>query len=329
MALYLTEADVGALVGIEDAIGALESAFAVWGRDGTANLPRQRLPLPRRSINLMAAVLPAEGIFGHKAYFGGCHLFSLFSIEERRLLALIEAGTLGALRTGAASGVATRRLARDDARTVALIGAGRQGRTQLMAMCAVRPIERARVFSRTAEMTKAFAASMSAELGIVVEPSIDSESCVRGADIVITATGATEPVVHGAWLASGSHVNAIGANAYARRELDEEAVLRADLIATDDRSQARIEARELIDLADSGRIDWDDIVELGAIVRNEAPGRPRPDAITVFKSLGIALEDVAFGNVIYRRAVERGIGVEFGPDTPRETGALGTAWRTA
>jgi ornithine cyclodeaminase/alanine dehydrogenase-like protein (mu-crystallin family) len=166
VALYLTEDDVTALVGVEDAIAALDAAFACWGQDGTVNLPRQRLPLPRRSLNLMAASYPAEGVFGHKAYFSGCFYFTLYSIGERRLLALIEANALGALRTGAASGVATRCMAREDAREVALIGAGKQAMTQLQAICAVRKIERARVFSRTAATRAAFAREMCDRLGI-------------------------------------------------------------------------------------------------------------------------------------------------------------------
>jgi ornithine cyclodeaminase/alanine dehydrogenase-like protein (mu-crystallin family) len=313
VALYLSEADVGALVGIDDAVTALENAFARWGKDGTENLPRQRLKLPGRGFNLMTAALPAEDVFGHKGYFTGCHLFALYSISGRRLLALIEAGTLGALRTGAASGVATRRLARTDATSVALIGGGKQGRTQLLAVCAVRRIGRVRVFSRTKGNREEFAARMSAELGIPVDPADDAERCVRGADIVIAATKSAEPVVLGDWLAPGTHVNAIGANAYARRELDDAAVLRAGLVVTDDRAQAKIEARELIDLVAGGGLRWEEVVELGDLVRGVHSGRMDTGQITVFKSLGIALEDVAFGNLIYRRALERGLGAEFGP----------------
>ena len=313
MALYLTEEDVEALVGVEDAIASLDAAFARWGQDGTINLPRQRLPLPRRSLNLMAASYPAEGVFGHKAYFGGCYYFTLYSIAERRMLALIEASALGAIRTGAASGVATRLMARDNARTVALIGAGKQGTTQLQAICAVRKIERARVFSRTAETREAFARAMSKTLGIAVEPAADAESCVRGADIVITATNSATPVVLGDWLSPGCHVNVVGANAATRREVDGAAVQRAALVAVDDRAQARIEASELIDLAASGRLDWNNVAELGDIVRGTVPVRRSVGDITLFKSLGIALEDVAFGNMIYRRALERGHGTEFGP----------------
>ena len=313
MALYLTEEDVEALVGVEDAIASLDAAFAHWGQDGTVNLPRQRLPLPRRSLNLMAASFPAEGVFGHKAYFGGCYYFTLYSIAERRMLALIEASALGAIRTGAASGVATRHMARDNARTVALIGAGKQGTTQLQAICAVRRIERARVFSRTAETREAFARAMSKKLDIAVEPAADAESCVRGADIVITATNSATPVVLGDWLSPGCHVNVVGANAVTRREVDGAAVQRAALVAVDDRAQARIEASELIDLAAAGRLDWNNVAELGDIVRGAVPVRRGAGDITLFKSLGIALEDVAFGNMIYRRALERGRGTEFGP----------------
>jgi ornithine cyclodeaminase/alanine dehydrogenase len=313
VALYLTEDDVEALVGVEDAIASLDAAFGRWGQDGTVNLPRQRLPLPRRSLNLMAASYPAEDVFGHKAYFGGCFYVTLYSISQRRMLALIEASALGAIRTGAASGVATRRMARDDARSVALIGPGKQGATQLRAVCAVRRIARATVFGRTAATRESFAREMSATLGIPVEPAADAESCVRGADVVITATGSSTPVVLGDWLSPGCHVNVIGANAETRREVDGAAVLRSAMVVVDDRTQARIEAAELIDLAAAGKLDWRNVVELGDIVRGTVPVRRGAADITMFKSLGIALEDVAFGNMIYRRALERGRGSEFGP----------------
>jgi alanine dehydrogenase len=313
MALYITNAEVRELVGIDDALNALEGAFAHWGAEGTANVPRQRMPLPVRSMNLMAASLPAESVFGHKAYFRGCQLFTLFSIEEQRLLAVIEAGVLGGLRTGAATGIAARRLARKDSKTVGLIGAGRQGRTQLMAVCATHPVEMVRVFSRTAETRDAFAAEMAKELGIEVTAAPDAESCVRGADIAIAMTTASEPVILGDWVTPGMFVAGTGANAYARRELDEATVLKADIVATDQRDQAKIEARELMDLTAAGKLAWDDVVELGDIVTDRAPGRTGDDQITVFKSLGLALEDVAFGKVIYERAVAAGIGERFGP----------------
>jgi alanine dehydrogenase len=313
VALYITNEDVRGLVGIDDALAALEGAFAHWDADGTANVPRQRMPLPVRSMNLMAAALPAEDVFGHKAYFRGCQLFTLFSIGEQRLLALIEANVLGALRTGAATGVAARRLARKDSAVVGLVGAGRQARTQLMAVCATHPVHEVRVFSRTRDKCDAFAAEMAKVLDVEVKPAADAESCVRGADIAIAMTSASDPVILGDWLAPGMFVAATGANAYARRELDDAAVLGADIVATDQRAQAQMEARELMDLADAGKLGWEDVVELGDIVAGRAPGRTKDSQITVFKSLGLALEDVAFGKVIYERAVAAGIGETFGP----------------
>ena len=314
MALYLNEKDVTRLVTVADAVGALEEVFGQWGRDGTENLPRQRLSLPVRSLNLMAASAPALGVCGHKAYFGGCAYVSLFSLEKPRLLALIEASTLGAVRTGAASGVATKYLARSDADTVGIIGTGRQARTQLLAMAAVRSLKTVRVFGRDAERRQAFAAAMSEALSCAVKAADSAEACVREAHMVIAATKSSEPVVFGDWLAPGTHVNAIGANGYARRELDDNTVLRASLVATDQRDQARTEARELIDLAEAGKLNWDEIVELGALVQGSAAGRAGESDITVFKSLGIALEDIAFAKVIYDRAVETGAGNDIHTD---------------
>jgi ornithine cyclodeaminase/alanine dehydrogenase-like protein (mu-crystallin family) len=308
MPLFLSEKDVQHLVDMSDAVGALDAVFGQWGREGTENLPRQRLNLPVRSLNLMAASAPALGVCGHKAYFGGCHYVSLFSLETPRLLAVIEAGALGAIRTGAASGVATNYLARTDAETVGIIGTGRQARTQLLAISSVRKLSNVQVFGRDANRRNAFAAEMADALPCVVEAAETAEACVRNADIVIAATKASEPVVFGDWLAPGCHVNAIGANGYARRELDDEAVLRASIVATDQRDQAQVEARELIDLANAGKLEWENVVELGDLVQGRIPGRVTDDDITLFKSLGIALEDIAFAKVIYDRAIEAGAG---------------------
>jgi len=314
MPLYIKDSDVDSLVDIKDAIAALEDGFRHWRRDGTENLPRQRLPLPMpaRALNVMAASSPALGICGLKAYFGGCHHVMLLSIEEKRLLAVIEAGRLGAIRTGAASGVATRYLARKDASVVGIIGTGRQARTQLLAMAAVRSLRSVRVFGRDAGRRKVFADEMAAALSCEVKACDTAEDCVRDSHIVVAATNSSAPVVLGDWLAPGSHVNAIGANGYARRELDDAAVLHAALVATDDRDQARTEARELIDLTRDGKLDWDDVVELGDLVQHNHRGRGSDNDITLFKSLGIALEDIAFGKLIYDRALAAGRGAEMG-----------------
>jgi len=306
--LYLTEDDVARLVTMQDAIAATGQAFAAWRDPGTTNLPRGRAPVPPGFLNLMGATYGARGVLGHKSYFGSTTHFSLYAIAEARLAAVIESDLLGRLRTGAASGIATRALARPDAKILATIGTGRQAATQIAAVCAVRPIETVRVFSRTADKREAFARRMQSELGVAVVASASAEACVRGADVVNIITKSAVPVCRADWIAPGAHVNAAGANAADRSELDADTVLRADLLVTDHRKQAEIEAAEFIDLAAAGKLDWADVHELGDVLAGKAPGRTAPEQLTLFKSLGIALEDVAFGELIYRRALAAGAG---------------------
>ena len=313
MILYISDGEVERLATMADAIDCLEAAFRSWKSDGTATQPRTTLPLPgRRMLRTMAASLPALDAFGYKASFnmggGGSQLVMLYSLSENRLIAMIEAGLLGLIRTGAASGVATRHLARQNAVTVGLIGAGTHGRSQLMAMATVRPIARARVFSRNKETRERFARDVGRELGIEIVAANSARAAVEGADILITATRGTESVLLGDWLVPGVHINAMGANAAGRRELDDAAVLKCDRVAVDDLAQSKLEAGELIGLVAAGRRRWDDFVELGDIVRGAQPGRKAAGEITLFNSLGIAFEDVAFARWIYDRAVERGLG---------------------
>ncbi len=314
MALYITEKEVEELAGVGDAIAALRAVFSEWGTDGVDNAPRQRIRLPSRAMNLMGASWNSGDVCGHKSYFSGCFYFSLYSFSEKRLLALIEANRLGAIRTGAASGVATDVLARADASSLGIIGTGRQARTQVLAVAAVRELDQVRVFSRSEDRRAAFAAILSKDLDCEVIAADSAEACIRGVDIATTMTNSAEPVLFGDWLSPGIHVNATGANGFARRELDDDAVLRAALVSTDQRAQAKIEARELIDLTGEGRLDWDNVAELGELVRGDVAGRGGDEDITLFKSLGLALEDVAFAKTVYERAVANGVGREFGPD---------------
>ena len=313
MALYISEEDVQQLVGVEDAISVLEAVFADWGTDNVFNAPHQRITLPQRAMNLMGASWGGGDICGHKAYFSGCFYVSLYSISEKRLLAQIEANKLGAIRTGAASGLATKILARQDATSLGVIGTGRQAWTQVLAIAAVRDLESVRVFSRDKTKRETFAAEIAKEINCEVVAAESAEACIRDADIAVTITNSAEPVLFGDWLSPGTHINATGANGYARRELDDAAVLRTSIMATDQRDQAKVEARELIDLAEAGSLAWNDVAEIGALLRGDVTGRVSDDQITLFKSLGIALEDVAFGKVIYERAVAAGVGQSFGP----------------
>jgi len=306
--LYLTEADVQRLVSVKDAVATLELLFETWPDPATVNLPRQRARIGKGNFNLMGAAWGTGEIFGLKAYGGGRHHVVLYSSRDGSLKAVIEADHLGRMRTGAASGLATKLLAKPEARTLGVIGAGRQALTQVAAVCAVRKIQTVRVFARTAEHRETFAKQIERSLRVAAEPASSAEAAIGDADVVITITQSAEPVLRANWLKSGVHVNAAGANAAERREIDAETVLRATVRATDHLAQARIEAGEYRDLVAAGRLKWQDVVELGDILTEKAPGRRGPADITLFKSLGIALEDIAFADLIVRRAHERGVG---------------------
>ncbi len=312
MVLYLTVDDVKGLVDINDAITALEREFKQWSDASTDNMARRRVDLPRGTLNVMAAVLPGSDIFGYRAYAPpiGYNMLNLLSFEDRKLIALIECGWLSTTRTGAASGVATRYLAREDAASLAVIGSGRTAADQIRAVLAVRPIERVSVYSKTPENREAFAARMAAELGIEVTAAETAQACVAGAEVVTTTTNSTDPVLFGEWLAPGTHVNAVGANQADRREIDDALVLGADIVITDQLIQARLEARALIELVEGGRLQWDQVGELGAVVEGNWPGRTGSDQITLFHSLGLAFEDVAFGKLILEKARAVGVGRE-------------------
>jgi len=311
--IYLSEADVRQLVSVKDAIASLETLFATWADPSTINLPRQRARIGNGSFNLMGAAWGSQQLFGLKAYYGGgssggrFHVL-LYSATDGNLQAMIEADNLGQMRTGAASGLATKLLARPDARALGVIGSGRQAFTQVAAVCAVRPIQEVRIFSPTVEHREAFAQRIKRELRVRALAMSSGEAAISDADVAITITKSAEPVLRANWLKSGVHVNIAGANAAARREVDAETVLRATVRATDHLAQAEVEAGEYRDLVAAGRLKWSDIVELGDIVTGKATGRRGPADITLFKSLGIALEDLAFADLIYRRATAKALG---------------------
>jgi ornithine cyclodeaminase/alanine dehydrogenase-like protein (mu-crystallin family) len=310
--LYLTEADVERLADIRDAIDALEEAFRAWRDPGTANMPRQRAALPGGFFNLMGSVYQQKGVYGLKGYAGGPgganFNVCLYGIEHRRLLAVMEANLLSQLRTGAASGLATRLLANPKARTLGVLGTGKQARAQVLAVCAARPVEQIRIYSPTPENRNAFARAMEQEVSVETKPVGSERDAVRDADVVVLITRASEPVVQAEWLRDGVHINAAGANAANRRELDELTVLRASVLVTDDKSQAELEAAEFRDLIAKNKLRWGDVHELGDLVTGAVRGRRESRDLTIFKSLGVALEDIAFAEMIYRRALEQGVG---------------------
>ena len=316
MALFLNEQEVVNLLPMDECIDALDRAFAHAGAGKVDNTPRSRIRMPGGFFHFMAAADGGQGVFGYKAYpsfagpGGSRMLVMLYDYQSGELLACMEAGRLGQIRTGAASGLATRYMARCGASTVAVIGSGFQARTQLEAVCAVRAVREARVFSRRQERREDFAKRSSERLGVEVRPVDSAQACVEGADIVITITSAREPVVMGDWLEAGAHVNAAGGNHWLRREIDEAAVLRSELIVVDDLEQAKAECGDLLWLEARGTFRWGMAHELGDVVAGRVPGRMTQDGVTLFESMGVALEDIAAADLVYRKALEQGIGQE-------------------
>jgi ornithine cyclodeaminase/alanine dehydrogenase len=266
----------------------------------------------------MEAALIDDGVMGLKTYAtvggGATFVVQLFDSETGKLIAVIDADRLGQLRTGAASGVAAKVLAREDATTVGIIGTGYQAQTQLEAVCAVRSVGQVRAFSRTAATREAFARTMAQRLGVAVTAVESAEAAVRDADVIITVTTAREPVLAGEWLKPGACVLAAGGNHVLRREIDSATLERAHPIVADDLDQAKTECGELIAAAERGKVRWEAVRELRQVVAGQTAGRGSADAITVFASQGVALEDVAVARRAFELAEQHNVGTTIRSD---------------
>jgi len=296
--LYLTEDDVHDLLTMDLALEAVEAGLRKMAIDEAHLIPRQRVVTDHAVLHSMGAAAKSLGVMGTKVYSTtrkghAQFLVTLFDGKTGHLLALIQADYLGQVRTGAASGIATRLMATPDAAEIGLIGSGKQARTQIEAVCKVRPIRRVSVFSPTAEHRETFAREMSAKLGIEVQAVASAEEAVRNKPIVVTATTSRDPVLKGEWLAPGTHINAIGSNMLGRSELDVEVLRRCSQVVVDSKDQARTEAGDFHQAIESGVLHWSDIHELGLLLLGRHKPREQPEAITLFKSLGIAIEDIA------------------------------------
>jgi alanine dehydrogenase len=289
--LYLTEKDVRELLPIQEAIGVMSDAFEALAQGRAINQPRRRLILDTGSM-LHSMAGSYRNYFGTKFYsvnprYGIHAYFMLYDAGTAEPLAWMEANHLGQIRTGAASGYATDLLANPQADTLAVIGSGFQARTQVEAIRAVRPIKTVRVWSRDQEKRRKFAEDCGAQAAAT------AEEAVRGAQIVVTATNSQNPVLEDGWIAPGTMLNAMGSNVANRRELPGELVRRAALVVVDSLEQAKIESGDLI-IPNS----WTNVAELQNVQRHFDPGQ-----ITIFKSLGIGVEDVAAGAFVYQRAL--------------------------
>ena len=310
--LFLTENDVRQVLTMEMAIEGVEAGLRKVALDEAVNVPRTRCQTDHIMLHVLSAAAKSLGVAGHKAYTtgkaGARFWLTLYDGKTGAMVALMQADYLGQMRTGAASAVATRLLARPDAATVGMIGTGLQARTQLLGVCRVRPIQRARVFSRDSARRAEFARRMTDELGVEVVAVESAEAAVRGADIVITATTSRDPVLLGEWVSPGMHLNVIGSNFRTKAEIDIETVRRAQVVVIDSKEQGKLEAGDLLAALDADVIRWSDIPELGQVMIGRYPGRESPEDVTLFCSLGLGIEDVAVGARVLAKARELGLG---------------------
>jgi ornithine cyclodeaminase/alanine dehydrogenase-like protein (mu-crystallin family) len=315
MTLHISEAEVRAVLTMSMAIRAVEEVSRKQATSEVVVHPRRRFELPHGGFfHYMAAMDLTAGYIAMKQYtfIRGKLRFMvpLYEIATGDLVAMIEADALGQLRTGAASGVATKYLARQNARVAGIVGTGGQAKTQLEAIALVRKLESARVYGRNPQRREEYCKEMSARLGIPVTPAASAAEAARGADILCTATTAAQPVVTGSDLSSGIHINAIGANHAHKRELDDEAVGRADVVVADSLEQSRQEAGDLIMAFHGDESRWSRVKELADVVAGKASGRTSESQITFFKSNGIASWDLAVAVAVYNLAREKRLGRE-------------------
>jgi ornithine cyclodeaminase/alanine dehydrogenase-like protein (mu-crystallin family) len=315
MTLHINETEVRQVLTMPMAIAAVEEVSRKQAEGSVVVHPRRRFELPQHGFfHYMAAMDSAAGFVCMKqyTYVRGklCFLVPLYSATTGELLALIEADYMGQLRTGAASGVATKYLARKLAKVAAIIGTGGQARTQLEAIHNVRMVDSVYVYGRDAARRNRFSEEMSEKLSLNVYPAESVATAVSNAEIICTATTSPQPVLLGENLAKGVHINAIGANHAHKQELDEAAVAKANLIFVDSLAQSQQEAGDLIVPFSKQPQKWTAVRELSELVAGKAPGRANDAQITLFKSNGIAAWDLAVAQKTYDLAKEKGLGRE-------------------
>ena len=309
--LYLTEGDIAETLTVRDALTLVEDAARALAESRAQNRPRQRAYTSSSVIQVLAASYGNR--MGHKTYTvapkgrGAKFWYTLFN-ENGEMLAIMEADTLGQIRTGAASGVATRFLAREDSKTLAVIGTGWQARTQLEACYHVRPISRILVYGRDPERRAAFCETMSEHVDAKIDPVDNPRDAVEQADVICTMTSSSKPVFEGAWLRQGTHVNAAGSNRANAQEIDVDTVTRSNLVAVEDVAQAKVESGDLQAANETGRWSWEQATRLSDIIAGHALGRTADDQVTLFESLGIGLWDLAAASFVFDKCVVEGRG---------------------
>jgi alanine dehydrogenase len=313
MAVFLSENDVKTLLTVPMVIEAVESAHRDLANGLAQDTPRARTRLPQTVLHMLQGALPAQGVLGYKAYTsnrsGNRFLVHVFDAASGLLRGVLEANYLGMMRTGAASAVATRYLAREDARIAGIFGSGWQAEGHVRTLCQVRAMEKIKVFGRKPEKLQAFCQRLAALTGVAVVPAASAEEAVRGSDIIGTITSASQPLFDAEWLPPGTHINAAGSNALIRQELSEASVNRCALVCVDSIPTALLEAGDLLPVLEKGRLHARQLVELGDVMIGRRPGRQTAEEITLFESQGMAIQDLALAVRLLAAAESAGIGV--------------------
>jgi len=311
-ALWINEAEAAALLSLEDAIEVLADAYRLQAAGAAQSMRRAHAREGESILHAVGGVISGERLSGTKTWTytpgGAAPLLILFSLDDGRVLGVVEAFAMGQMRTAATSGLGTRVLARPESRTLALLGTGKQAFEQARAVASVRPIAQVRLFGRDADKRAALAGRLRDALGAEVSEHATVSDAVQGADVVTAITRAAQPILDGPMLAPGMHINAVGAIVPSRRELDETAVARIAAIVADSVAQARDDAGELRAAVDAGHLDWSRVRGLDAVVDAPTYALRGSDDITLFKALGVGLSDVALGAEILRRARAAGAG---------------------
>jgi alanine dehydrogenase len=306
--LYLSEAEVAKLVTPADTIGAVERCFERLARGEIENRPRVRQKADGGAFAVMSAVDNELRLAGVKSYAwlpsGTPFVVCLFDLDRGELAAVVEADKLGQLRTGAASAVAAKYLAREGATSLGVLGCGWQAESQVLCIREALPtIEHVVAYCRTEENLDRFCKKLGAEPG-------ETHRDAGAQDVVVTVTTSRDPVLRGEWLEPGALVCAVGANDRRARELDNAVLERASFVCCDSIEQAKLESGDLIEPSEQGILDWLEVHELQEVVAGEVQGRQSADDIVLFKSNGIAAWDVAAGALALERAREQGVGRE-------------------
>jgi len=305
MSMYIKEKTVQEILDVRTTVDLLEEAMKSLSTGKGFNSPRKRLPTSYSGGNLhfMAASWPEKGIAGHKSYVvtkgKATFVVLLYSTEGEGLLAIIEANLLGQIRTGAASGLASKYLANTNSKKLAIIGSGFQALTQIEAINSQFNLEQINVYSKTKENRENFSNKMSKKLNIEVKPFDSSEEATEDCDIISLITNSSIPVITEKQINSGIHINAAGGNSWLRSEISSNALNKFDFVSCDDLEQAKTECKELMEATEKGIISWNNVNELSSVIDGKITGRKKYQDITLYESLGIAMQDIAAAKYLY------------------------------